>query len=162
GGRLGLLLAEFRRLLDQHGRVAVSCRRAVGSKTQRERRVVMKRMLVDLYGGGYKLKHLSNLQRKHVIAIIDSWRAWKQASSTMATYVSQLRTLCLWLEKRYLIVTIDEYCAQNPGLTARATATKRDKSERNATIPVEQILKRARETGDEHFCCQLALICAFG
>jgi integrase len=122
----------------------------------------MKRMLVDLYRGGYQLWHLDNFGAKHAVAIIQRWTELGHASSTMATYVSHLRTFVGWLNKRELLPIIDRYCADHPGLTRRRTATDRDKSERGAGVDYREIFRRAVATGDQYFVHQLLLIAAFG
>ena len=153
-GRLGQLLRELRVLFHRCASVAASRERSVSGKTRRERRVVMKRMLVDLYRGGYQLCHLDNFRAKHAVAILQRWTELGHASSTMATYVSHLRTFVAWLGKRELLPIIDRYCAEHPGLTRRRTATDRDKSERGAGVDYREIFRRAVATGDQYFVHQ--------
>lgn len=81
-GRLAHLLRELRVLLHRCGSVSASCERAVSAKTRRERRVVMKRMLVDLYRGRYQLCHLDNFGARHAVAILQRWTELGHASST--------------------------------------------------------------------------------
>ena len=160
-GPLGELLYELRQLFHLHLRVAATCERAVGAKTSRERRIVMTRMLVDLYRGGHKLHHLKNLGKKHVLAILTSWSTRRLAASTMASYVSHLRSFCTWLGKTHMLDVIQRYVDEHPALTRRHTATDHDKSEQGVNVAFVDVQERARAI-DEHFACQLALIEAFG
>lgn len=161
-GRLAQLLREFRVLLHRHGSVAATCERAVSGKTRRERRVVMKRMLIDLFKGGFELRHLSNFKGKHAIAILSHWMEIGLASSTMATYVSHLRVFVRWLGKPELVSAIDQYCDDRPGIVRRRTATDSDKSESGAGVDFVEIHRLAEATGDPHFTCQLLLMRVFG
>lgn len=161
-GRLAQLLREFRVLLHRCGSVAATCERAVSGKTRRERRVVMKRMLIDLFEGGFELRHLNNFKGKHAFAILSRWTEIGLASSTMATYVSHLRVFVGWLDKAELVGVIDKYCADRPGLIRRKSATDTDKSERGAGVDFAEIYRRAVATGIPHFACQLLLMQAFG
>ncbi len=159
---LRVLLDELQEILRRHGNVAAASARAVGSKTRRERRVVMTKMIRDLFRSGYKLMYFKNFGKKHVLAILKNWQEFGHASSTMATYVSHLRTFCRWLAKPHLLEVIQDYVDANPAFTARHTATDRDKSLRAAGVSFEEIMRRACELKDEHFCCQLMLIHSFG
>lgn len=161
-GPLGELLRDLRAVLYRHGSVAVSRTRAVAAKTRRERRVVMTRMLVDIYRSGLKLGRLKNLRGKHVRSALERWTAAGLAASTLSTYVSHLRSLVIWLEKRELLPIIDDYLVEHPGLTKRRAATDTDKSERGAGIDVGEILRRAAAVGDPHFLAQLSLMAVFG
>jgi integrase len=124
----------------------------------------MTHMLVLLHRGPRKceLLHLRNFKSKHVVSILDAWRGAGLAASTMATYTSHLRTLVTWLEKPQLLEIVDQYCLKHPGLTKRTAATDRDKSERGAGVDLREIIRRAEETGDQHFFCQILLIVALG
>lgn len=159
-GPLSKLLREFRGLLYRHGSVAATCERAVSAKTRRERRVVMRRMLIDLFQGGFKLRRLDNFRGKHARAILSHWVELGLASSTMSTYVSHLRAFVTWLQKPELVPLIDQYCRERPGMTRRQSATPTDKSERGAGVDFAEIQRRA--AGDAHFACQLLLIKEFG
>ena len=161
-GRLGTLLRELCVMLYRYGSVASSCERAVSAKTSKDRRLVMTQMLVDLYRGKYQLCHLKNFKAKHARAILEHWTAQGIASSTMSTYVSHLRVFLGWLDKLPLLAAIEQYLSEHPGLTQRRAATVRDKSERGANVDFEEIYRRATETGNEHFVCQLLLIAALG
>lgn len=161
-GRLAQLLRELRVLSYRYGSVAVSCERAISAKTCKDRRVVMKHMLVDMYRGGYQLNHLDNFRAKHTVRILQHWTAQGLANSTLATYVSHLRTFAVWIGKRELHAVIDRYCAAHPGLVYRRAATDRDKSEKGAGVEFVEIYRRAMEVENEHYSCQLLLIAAFG
>lgn len=80
----------------------------------------------------------------------------------MSTYVSHLRVFVGWLDKEPLLGVIEEYLTEHPGLTQRHAATEQDKSERGANTDFEEIYRRATETANEHFVCQLLLIAALG
>jgi integrase len=161
-GRLGQLLRELRALTYRYGSVAISCERAISAKTRQDRRSVMKHMLVDMYRRGLQLCHVDNFKAKHAIDILEHWTAQGLASSTMATYVSHLRTFVVWIGKRELLTVIDRYCSEHPGLTRRQAATDRDRSERGVGVEFVEIYRRATELGNEHYACQLLLIAAFG
>ncbi len=161
-GRLATLLRELRVMLYRYGSVASSCERAVSAKTRKDRRLVMTQMLVDLYRGKYQLCHLENFKAKHARAILEHWTAQGIASSTMSTYVSHLRVFLTWLDKPPLLAAVEQYLSEHPGLTQRRAATARDRSERGANVDFEEIYRRATETGNEHFVCQLLLIDALG
>ncbi len=160
-GPLGKLLRELRGLIHIHGGTAAVSSRAVGGKTERERRVVLKAMLVNLYRGGYKLCSPKNFRSKHVRAILQNWRDRGHAASTMATYISHLRTFCAWIEKPQLIGVIEKFCAENPGVTRRSTATERDKSAKGAGVDFQEIFRLALEE-DAWVACQLLLSALFG
>ncbi len=161
-GRLGKLLRELRVLHYQNGGVAACSSKGVSGKTRSDRRHVMKSMLIEMYRGKYQLWHLANFRSKHALDILQRWTERGLASSTMATYVSHLRTLVTWLRKGELLAVIDRYCDEHPGLTRRQAAADRDKSEHGAGVSFREIYRRATETGNEHFVCQLLLIAAFG
>jgi integrase len=161
-GRLAQLLRELRVLSYRYGSVAVSCERGVAGKTRKDRRLVMVHMLVDMYRRGYQLGHLDNFAAKHAVDILQHWTSQGLATSTMATYVSHLRTFVVWIGKRELHAIIDRYCAEHPGLTYRQAATDQDKSERGFGVEFVEIYRRAVEVGNEHYSCQLLLIAAFG
>jgi integrase len=161
-GPLSRLLRELRGLLYCHGSASATCERAISAKTRRERRVVMRRMLIDLFQGGLKLGRLSNFRGKHARAILSHWVERGLATSTMSTYVSHLRVFVTWLGKAELVKLIDQYCEERPGLTRRESATRSDKSERGAGVNFDEIRRRAVETGDVYFACQLLLIKEFG
>lgn len=151
--------------LNRHYRLHLSRRAGsgaqVGMKTQHERRIVIERALLDLHAAQYELRKLGNLGAKHVRVIIGTWRARGHKPSTLATNISHLRTLCRWIAKPELIRVIDSIVAAEPHLTRRSVATDRDRSERGAGVELEQVLLRAFAL-DPRFCCQLALIAAFG
>ncbi len=134
----------------------------MSDKTRKDRQLVMKQMLVDLYRGGHQLRRLKNFRGKHARAILKHWAGRELASSTMATYVSHLRTFVGWIRKPTLIAIVNQFCAEHPGLTHRRSATVTDKSERGANVNFEEIYRRATATGNEYFVCQLLLIAAFG
>lgn len=157
----GSLMADlngfYRRYLKRRARNDAQ----VGEKTQRERRFVIERALRDLHAGGFELRRLKNLRGKHVRAILGQWRARAHKSSTFATNVSHLRTLCRWVEKPELIRVLNRLLATEPHLIRRRVATDRDRSERGAGVDRTTILVRAHAV-DPRFACQLALIVAFG
>jgi integrase len=161
-GRLAQLLRELRALSHRYGSVAASCERAISAKTRKDRRLVMTHMLVDMYRRGYQLCHVDNFKVKHAVSILEHWTAQGLASSTMATYVSHLRTFVVWIGKRELLAAIDRYCAEHPGQTRRRAATDVDKSERGVGVEFVDIYRRAIEVGNLYFSCQLLLIAAFG
>jgi hypothetical protein len=80
----------------------------------------------------------------------------------MSNYASHLRVFLIWLDKPPLLAAVEQYLSEHPGLTQRRAATARDKSERGANVDFEEIYRRATETGNEHFVCQLLLIAALG
>ncbi|MFL6600770.1 MAG: integrase domain-containing protein [Steroidobacteraceae bacterium] len=151
--------------LNRHYRLHLSRRSRsaaqVGMKTQHERRIVIERALLDLHCDEYELRKLKNLRSKHVRAIIDKWRGRGLKASTLATNISHLRTLCRWIQKPELTRVIDGIIAAEPELTRRRVATDRDRSERGSGVELGDILARAFAL-DPRFCCQLALIAAFG
>jgi integrase len=161
-GRLAQLLRELRVLIIRYGSVALTCERAVSGKTRKDRKMVVKRMLVDMYRRGYQLRHLDNFRAKHAVDILQHWTDQGLAASTMATYVSHLRAFVVWVGKRELHAIIDRYCDEHPGLTYRRTATDRDRSERGVGVEFVEIFRRAAEVGNEYYACQLLLIAAFG
>lgn len=161
-GPLATLLRELRAMLFRYGSVRSFCEKAVSGKTRKDRRLVMTQMLVNLYRGGYRICHIENIKGKHVRAIIQRWVDQGIAKSTMATYVSHLRIFLGWLERPQLLAVVDQFRAEHPGLTQRKSATDRDKSERGANVDFELIYRRATETGDEYFVCQLLLIATLG
>ena len=161
-GRLGTLMDELHVLLRRYGPVAATCERAVSAKTRHDRRLVLTQMLVSLYRGKYQLQHVTNFRGKHALWILQHWTDEGLAPSTMATYVSHLRTFIGWLTKTDLLSVVNRYCAEHPDRTQRHTATDRDKSERAANIDFEELLRRAEATGNKHFAAQLHLIGAFG
>jgi site-specific recombinase XerC len=133
----------------------------VGSKTRRERRIVLERALRDLHSAGFELQRLKNLQAKHIRHVIEHWQARGLQSSSLASYCSHLRVLCRWLGKPQLILVLDGYVAARPRLTRRRTATDRDRSERAVGVDFPTLLNRALSL-DQRFAAQLALIAAFG
>ena len=133
----------------------------VGEKTKAERRAVIERALRDLVESGYKLRRIRNLKEKHVHRILDLWRRRGLKASTMATYVSHLRTLCSWLDNSGLVVAVDRYVIVEPAMTRRRLVTNCDRSERAAGLAKQDILRLAMNL-DERFACQLRLIMAFG
>jgi integrase len=133
----------------------------VGEKTKADRRLVLERAVRDLVHSGYKLRRIGNLKEKHVRRILDLWRLRGLAESTLATYVSHLRTLCNWLHNSGLIGAVDRYVEANPSMTRRHLVTNQDRSERAAGVTKEEILRLAMQL-DERFACQLRLIMAFG
>ena len=161
-GRLRTLTDELQVLLKRYGPVAAISERAVSAKTRHDRRLVLTQMIASLYRGKYQLKHITNFKGKHVLWILQNWTDVGLAPSTMATYVSHLRTFIGWLAKPTLLSVVDRYRAEHPERTQRHTATDRDKSECAANIDFEEILRRAEETGSEHFAAQIHLIGAFG
>lgn len=161
-GRLGKLLREFRVLFYGNGGVAACSAKGIGAKTRHDRRQVMTSMLVEMYRGQYQLRHLKNFRAKHALDILERWKVQGLAASTVATYVSHLRTFVVWLGKGELLEVIDRYCAACPHLTQRQAATSRDKSERGAKVEFLEIRQRAIATGNEYFVCQILLMRAFG
>ncbi len=161
-GRLGELLKELRTLLFHHGNESAYNERVVSAKTRRDRRLVMRGMLIALHRSEFKLCHLKNFRGKHVLAIIRHWTELGIMASTMATYVAHLRTFVRWIDKPDLMLVIDRYCAERPELTRRQTATDTDKSERAVCIDAAEIIRRAEQIGDEHFLCQMLLITSLG
>ena len=161
-GPLSTLLRELRVLLLRHGSVGASREKAVGGKTRKDRRLVMTQILVNLYRGGYKICHIKNIKGKHVRAILQRWVDQGIAKSTMATYVSHLRVFLGWLERPQLLAVVDRFHAEHPDSTRRKSATDRDKSERGANVDFELIHRRAVDTLDEYFVCQLLLIATLG
>jgi site-specific recombinase XerD len=161
-GRLAQLLRQLRVLLFEHGTVAALCQRAVSAKTRKDRRLVLRRMLIDLHRDGWKLCHLKNFRQRHVLAALQRWARLGIQSSTAATYVSHLRTFVRWLGKVELLVVVDRFCAEHPHFTARRSATERDKSERAVGIDAREILIPAAQTGNFNFAIQLELIMTFG
>jgi integrase len=133
----------------------------VGEKTKVERRIVLERALRDLVKSGMKLRRIENMKEKHVRRILDSWRSRELRASTMAIYVSHLRTLCGWLNNPGLINAIDRYVMIDPSMTRRRLVTNRDRSEQAVGITREEILRLAMKV-DERFACQLRLVMAFG
>lgn len=146
-------------------RIHLPCRASgagqVGMKTRHERRAVIEKALRDLHEAGFELRRLKNLRAKHVRKLLERWRERALKASTLATYISHLRTLCAWLEKPQLIRLLDDYVAADPSVTRRRTAADRDRSERGAGTDVPHIFARALAL-DQRFACQLALIAAFG
>ena len=161
-GRLGKLLRELRVLLYENGGVAARSAKGVSAKTRHDRRHLLQSMLIEMYRDKYQLWHLHNFRAKHALDVLERWRGRDLAPSTMATYVSHLRTFVVWLQKGELLEIIDCYCAERPDLTRRRAATERDKSERGANVGFAEICQRATATGDEYFACQILLMRAFG
>lgn len=161
-GRLGKLLREFRILFHRNGGVAACSAKGIGAKTRHDRRHIMTSMLIEMYRGQYQLCYLKNFRAKHALNILEQWKEQGLAASTMATYVSHLRTFVVWLRKGELLEVIDGYCAARRHLTQRQAATTRDKSEWGAKVEFLEILQRAIATGNEYFVCQLLLMRAFG
>ena len=108
---------------------------------------MMRRMLVDLFHGGFKLRCLDNFRGKHARAILSHWVDLGLATSPMSTYVSHLRVFVTWLGKAELVKLIDQYCEERPGLIRRQSATRIDKSERGAGVDFAEIHRRAVEPG---------------
>lgn len=133
----------------------------VGAKTRRERRVVLERALRDLLEAGYEVQRLKNLRGRHIRAIIEQWRSRGLQASTLSTYCSHLRVLCLWLGKARLITVLDSIVDSQPGMTRRCSVAMKDRSERGAGIEFQTVLNRALVL-DQRFACQLALIAEFG
>jgi integrase len=157
----GRLLSDLNALYRAHLRMRARGGAQVGAKTRRERRFVLERALRDLHGMGFELRRLKNFRGRHVRAILAEWKRRELAPATYATNVSHLRTLCRWIGKPELIRLIDEAMAQAPQLTQRRAATDRDRSLEGAGVDSDALLHRACEL-DLRFCCQLALIPAFG
>ncbi len=133
----------------------------VGEKTKVERRIVIERALRDLVESGMELRRVTNLKRKHVYRILDAWRARGVQPSTLATYVSHLRTLCRWLGNPGLVNAINEHVMTDPSMTRRRLVTNCDRSERSAGMTRDEILRLAMRV-DERFAAQLRLIMVFG
>jgi len=119
-------------------------------------------MLVDLHAQGLKIRHLRNFGSRHAVGVLRNWEKLGLKSSTLSTYVSHLRTFVTWIGKAELVPVIDRFCADRPGFTHRRTATEKDKSARGAAVEPAEILRRARQTGDQHFVCQLLLVMSLG
>jgi hypothetical protein len=151
------LNAVYRRQLSQR----VSRGGEVGKKTQRERRVVIERMLNDLWEEGLQLRRLRNFRQKHLVKALETWRARALKPSTLSSYVSHLRAFCLWLGKTHLVRTLDQYVAENPQVVRRRTVTDTDRSARAAGVDIKTLFQRAYAL-DPRFACQLALVAVFG
>lgn len=130
-------------------------------KTRRERRIVIESALRELHAGGMKLRRLKNFRAKHVRYIIRAWQARSLRPSTLSTYISHLRTLCLWLDKPQLVSLIDDYVAAQPDIVRRRTVAQEDRSERGLKVSVREVMQAALAL-DPRFAAQLALIIAFG
>ena len=156
----GILMSDLNKLYRENMSRRSNRGAQVGAKTQRDRRIVIERALRDLYARGLEVRRMRNFRGKHVRCVIEEWCRRGHKPSTLATYISHLRTLCRWLKKPELVWLVNEIVAAEPHLTRRHVATTRDRSERGAGANCEEIFSRARAL-DERFACQLALIVAF-
>jgi hypothetical protein len=81
------LVHELRGLLFQYGRVGARSERALSAKTRRERRVTIRRMLVDLHRDELELCHLYNFRSRHTLAVLGHWRELGLKSGTLASRI---------------------------------------------------------------------------
>jgi site-specific recombinase XerC len=71
--------------------------------TQADRQRMLKHFADVLVGLGYKLPHIDGLKNKHIVAVVDHWKAKGLSNATLKNHTSALRYLAEKLNKRNIV-----------------------------------------------------------
>lgn len=149
-------------LLGQFNLAHTAREKTVSHKTRHERAQFLRRFFRDLRSkaGFATMPDPRNLGNRHILAMVQVWRAKRLAPATIQTYLSFLRGLAQWIGKPGLVRKPAHY-----GLSAdefqRHEVASRDKSWSGQGIDIEQVIVSVCRH-DIQVGASLRLIWAFG
>jgi hypothetical protein len=149
------ICSELTMVLHREGRIALKTRREIGEKMQRDRRLLARKFIRELHEAGFKLWHLRNLQRKHLVWWARYCESQNYAASTIVNYEAILVWLFTVIKKPDLVSDMEAYYA-DPSCRIRSSAATQDKSERGAGVEFATLYERALEV-DARVACVLKL-----
>ena len=94
--------------------------------TKAKRAKEIRAMIRTLREKGYKLNDIRNLKTKHVMVLVNHWKAQKLSAATLQSKLSILRQLAQWINKPNLVRATCHYFPN--GEARRSSINKVDKS----------------------------------
>lgn len=117
-----------------------------------------------LHGLGFYLSDVSGLSRKHIDAVVVSWRSQGLSNKTIQNQFSRLKVFASWIDKPWL-VSPDGACGHLLGVDPKSlqvrTVADESKSWSQNGVDVADMIRRA-QAEDERLGAMLLLGIAFG
>lgn len=151
---------ELMDLLREHGRKAIKQNKIISHETMDVRKDLLILAMRELRGLGYKLESPSNLQQRHVQALVTAWEERGLSASTIANRISVFRALSSWIGKPGMIQKSVDF-VKDPDTVRRRQATTEDKSWSAAGIDIDAMIGLV-EQYDAKVGLQARLMKAFG
>jgi Phage integrase, N-terminal/Integrase len=99
-GNQAQVCSEFIALWKEHGRKAMRGERGISYKTMYERKKACLLFLKQLYERGMRIRHLKNLERRHIEALVQTWTENKYGGTTLRTYWAFLKWMVSYLAQQ--------------------------------------------------------------
>ncbi|VVE36545.1 phage integrase N-terminal domain-containing protein [Pandoraea soli] len=152
---------ELQTVVDRHAGVRVN-----GNVASHRTRELTASVLFAVFGTltvlGFKLQNPRNLGERHVDVLVKHWHSEGRAVATMQNELSVLRKFAIWIGKKGMVRTLQDYLPHVPRaeLQRRTVATKSKSWSKNG-VNVEEKIAQA-DALNERFGLMLRLAIAFG
>jgi len=155
---LGGWQTKLKLILDTNNTMKVRKNGQTSHRTREKRADMLFHMFRELRAElNYKIEDPANLKKKHIEALVKYWIDEKLTPETIDNKLSVLRTLCTWMNKADMVLTLDEYA---PDLK-RTYAAQTDKSWVGHDIDFWEVWDKVNAKS-QSVAMQLLLVGAFG